>query len=213
MEILTSVWEFIGHLDEHLAMFYRDHGALLFGLLFVIVFCETGLVVTPFLPGDSLLFAAGALSASVGISPITLFLTLVAAALCGDNCNYWIGRALGPHIARGRGRLVNRRALERTEQFYERHGRKTVVLARFVPIVRTFAPFVAGLGHMPYARFLTFCVIGGIAWVGSMLGCGYLFGQIPWVKEHFEWMVVGVVVISLLPLAFEFLRHRFAAPR
>jgi membrane-associated protein len=209
MELLATAWQFIGHLDGQLDLLLRQYGAWIYLILFVIVFCETGLVVTPFLPGDSLLFAAGALWASADMRVEVLAFTLVAAALAGDNCNYWVGRLLGRRIAGNpHPRFLNRRALERTQAFYARHGGKTIILARFIPLVRTFAPFVAGLGHMAYARFLAFSVVGAWLWVGLLVGVGYLFGGIPAVQKHFAWVVVGIVALSVAPLAVEFARAR-----
>src|SRR4249919_365924 len=177
MEILAALWDLIVHLDAHLAAFVAQHGVWIYLLLFLIVFCETGLVVTPFLPGDSLLFVAGALWAAAGTDARALAATLIAAALCGDNVNYWIGRYLGPKVFRWEGsRFFNRAALDRTHAFYERHGGKTVVIARFVPLVRTFAPFVAGVGKMRYPSFLAYSIGGAFLWVGLLVGAGYFLG-------------------------------------
>ncbi len=209
MELVATAWQFITHLDSELGALAQHYGPLIYLILFLIVFCETGLVVTPFLPGDSLLFAAGALWASAGMPVQLLGLTFVAAALSGDNCNYWIGRFLGKRIAsRGQGRFVNRRALERAQGFYARHGGKTVVIARFVPILRTFAPFVAGIGRMVYARFLAFSAAGAALWVGLLVSAGYLFGAIPAVQENFAWVIAGIVVLSVLPLAVEYVMRQ-----
>ena len=208
MELLATAWQFIGHLDSELGSLLQRFGPWTYLILFLIVFCETGLVVTPFLPGDSLLFASGALWASAGMPVELLGLTFLGAAFAGDNCNYWIGRLFGNRIAKSRGRLLNRRALERTQAFYARHGGKTVVIARFVPIVRTFAPFVAGVGRMVYLRFLAFSVAGTLLWVGLIVSAGYLFGGIPAVQEHFSWVVLAIIAISLLPIAIEYVRHR-----
>jgi membrane-associated protein len=209
MDIIATVWSFVTNLDTELGALLAQYGPWVYGILFVIVFCETGLVVTPFLPGDSLLFVSGALWAAAGLPVELLMATLVAAALCGDNCNYWIGRALS---ARARhwehSRLFNRRVFDRTEAFYARHGGKTIVLARFVPLVRTFAPFVAGVGRMPYLRFLAFSIGGALLWVGSLVTAGFLFGNIPLVRENFEIAVLSVVGISLLPIIVEVVRHR-----
>src|SRR5579885_2258702 len=163
MELVTWFWDLVVHLDRHLGAFVAEHGAWVYALLFAIVFCETGLVVTPFLPGDSLLFVAGGVAAVGGMDLAAVMATLVAAALCGDNVNYWVGRWAGPHVF---GKLINPAHLERAHAFYERHGGKTIILARFVPIVRTYAPFVAGVGRMPYPRYLAFCVAGALLWVG-----------------------------------------------
>lgn len=209
MEFLATAWQFIGHLDGQLDLLLRHYGVWIYVILFLIVFCETGLVVTPFLPGDSLLFASGALWASAHMRVEVLALTLVGAALSGDNCNYWIGRLFGRRIAKGRHpRILNRRAIERTEAFYARHGGKTIVLARFVPVIRTFAPFVAGVARMTYRRFLAFSVVGALLWVGLLVSCGYLFGSIPAVQDNFALVVLAIVALSIAPLAVEFARAR-----
>ena len=211
MEILAALWDIALHLDRHLAAFLAQHGAWVYALLFAVVFCETGLVVTPFLPGDSLLFVAGAVAATGGIDARVVAATLVAAALCGDNVNYWIGRWLGPRVFRSSdARLFNRRYLARTEAFYERHGGKAVVIARFVPIVRTYVPFVAGVGRMAYARFLGFSIGGALLWVVSLTAAGYFFGNLPLVKNNLTLAILGVIALSLLPIALEWLRHRRA---
>ncbi|HWP35207.1 MAG TPA: DedA family protein [Thermodesulfobacteriota bacterium] len=202
------------HLDRHLNTLAGLLGPWLYLLLFAVVFCETGLVVTPFLPGDSLLFAVGALAAMDG-SPLSLPLlaaVLIAAAVLGDAVNYAIGYRVGPRVfRRDDSRLFNRRHLLRTQRFYERHGGKTIVLARFVPIVRTFAPFVAGIGRMRYRRFAVFNVAGAVVWVLLFLLAGYRFGSLPLVQRHFELVIVAIVLLSLLPAAVEYLRGRRAA--
>ena len=209
MELLATAWQFIAHLDDQLEFLLLDYGAWIYLILFLIIFCETGLVVTPFLPGDSLLFASGALWAAADLPVALLALTLIGGALGGDNCNYWIGRLLGKRgAAKAHPRLLNRRALERTHAFYERHGGKTIILARFVPIVRTFAPFVAGIGRMPYSRFLAFSVVGALLWVGLLVSCGYLFGKLPLVQDNFGLVIVAIVALSLAPLAVEYMRAR-----
>lgn len=201
------------HLDTHLNELATTLGPWLYALLFAIVFCETGLVVTPFLPGDSLLFAVGALAATDG-SPIRLgwlFPLLIVAAVLGDAVNYWIGRAIGPRIfSRESSWLLNRKHLDRAQAFYDRYGAKTIVLARFVPIVRTFAPFVAGIGRMEYRRFWIYNVIGAITWVCLFLVLGYAFGQVPFVKKNFEIVILGIVGISVLPMLFEWWRATYA---
>ena len=214
MEILAALWSFVTHLDTELASLLQHYGTWIYAILFAIVFCETGLVVAPFLPGDSLLFVAGALWAANGMEIDLLMATLVAAALCGDNCNYWIGRTLARRVMGWRhSRFFNRKLFDRTQAFYARHGGKTVVLARFVPLVRTFAPFVAGVGHMPYVRFLVFSVVGALLWVGILVPAGYWFGNIQLVRDHFEIVALAIVAISLLPLAVEFVRHRLRTRR
>jgi len=193
----------------HLAAFVAQHGAWVYALLFVIVFCETGLVVTPFLPGDSLLFVVGTLAAAGGMDIVTVMTVLVTAALTGDNVNYWIGRWAGPRVFRLEdSRWFNRRHLERTHAFYERYGGQAIILARFVPIVRTYVPFVAGVGTMPYARFLAFSVAGALLWVLSLCLAGYWFGNIPAVKENLGAVIVAIVILSVMPMAVAFLRAR-----
>ena len=211
MEIIAALWDIAVHLDRHLADFLVQHGPWVYALLFAVVFCETGLVVTPFLPGDSLLFVAGAVAATGGIDARVVASTLVAAALCGDNVNYWIGRWIGPRVFRSTdARWFNRRHLARTEAFYERHGGKAVVIARFVPIVRTYVPFVAGVGRMAYARFLGFSIGGALLWVTSLVAAGYYFGNLPLIKNNLTLAILGVIALSLLPIALEWLRQRRA---
>jgi membrane-associated protein len=201
------------HVDEHLADFVQSHGRIVYGLLFAIIFAETGLVVTPFLPGDSLLFAAGALAGS-GMLDVRLLLVLfIVAAVLGDAVNYSVGRYIGPRVFRPEGRqgrfarLLNPKHLERTHEFFERHGGKAVVMARFVPIVRTFIPFVAGAGAMTYSAFAFYNVFGAVLWVVICVGAGYLFGGIPIVKDNFELVVVGIVLVSVLPMIIEVVRQ------
>ncbi len=196
MELVASLWDFVVHLDAHLSAFIAEHGAWVYALLFAIVFCETGLVVTPFLPGDSLLFVVGALAAAGGMHIGLVIGLLIAAALCGDNANYWIGRWSGTRLF---ARWINPAHLKRTHEFYERHGGKTIVIARFMPIVRTYVPFVAGLGAMPYGRYLGFCVLGAVLWVGLLCGAGYFFGNIPAVKSNLTLVIVIIVLISISP--------------
>jgi membrane-associated protein len=174
----------------------------------LIIFLETGFVVTPFLPGDSLLFACGAIAATGALDPLALFGLLAGAAILGDNSNYWVGRAIGPRAFSGKVPFLKQEHLLRTHAFYERHGGKTIFLARFVPIIRTFAPFVAGIGTMSYARFLAYSVAGGISWVGACVFAGYAFGNIPIVKNNFSLVVLGIVAVSLAPIAIEYFRKR-----
>jgi len=214
MELVAFFWDFLVHLDRHLATLLQQYGTWIYALLFLIVFCETGLVVTPFLPGDSLLFVAGTLWAAAGMDPRALAVTLIAAALCGDNVNYWTGRYLGPKVFRWeRSRFFNRAALDYTRAFYAKHGGKTIVIARFVPIVRTFAPFVAGVGRMSYARFLAFSVGGAVLWVGLLVTAGYLFGNVPLVKNNLTIVILAIVLLSVSPIAIEYLRARARASR
>jgi len=205
MELLAWFWDLALHLDVHLAAFVAEHGVWVYGLLFLIVFCETGLVVTPFLPGDSLLFVTGAVAAAGGMDIVLVMTTLVAAALCGDNVNYWIGRTLGLKVF---SRFINPAHLKRTHEFYERHGGKTIIIARFVPIVRTYVPFVAGLGTMPYLRYLAFCVAGALLWVVSLCLAGYWFGNLPKVKENLTIVILAIVAISVSPGVIAWLRSR-----
>ena len=211
MDVVAQLLDLFLHLDAHLTEWAGVLGPWLYALLFLIVFCETGLVVTPFLPGDSLLFAAGALCALDG-SPLhlpTLALLLVVAAVAGDALNYWIGSYVGPAVFTSeRSWLLNKQHLLRTQLFYARHGGKTIFLARFVPIVRTFAPFVAGIGRMPYRYFASWNVTGAVAWVVAFLLGGYWFGQIPTVKRNFHIVIVAIVLISVLPIGIEYLRAR-----
>jgi membrane-associated protein len=212
METLAALWDLAVHLDRHLAAFVGEHGPWVYALLFVIVFCETGLVVTPFLPGDSLLFVTGALAAAGGMDIAAVMTVLVSAALCGDNVNYWIGRWIGPRVFTYReSRWFNPKHLERTHAFYERHGGKTIIIARFVPIVRTYVPFVAGVGTMPYFRFLSFSVVGALAWVLSLCTAGYFFGNLPVVRNNLTLVILGIVLLSISPGIVAWLRHRRVA--
>jgi membrane-associated protein len=208
MEWIATAFDMFLHVDRYLVDVAMNYGLWVYALLFLIVFLETGVVVTPFLPGDSLLFAVGALAAA-GVLDVTAALSLLtAAAVIGDNTNYFIGRTVGPRVFTEHNRLLKREHLLRTQRFYEKHGGKTVVLARFVPIVRTFAPFVAGVGRMHYPRFIAFDVGGGILWVWSFGLLGYFFGNQPVIKENFGLAIVGVIVISLLPVLVEAWRVR-----
>jgi membrane-associated protein len=200
------------HLDRHLTPLLAEYGGWVHALLFVVVFCETGLVVTPFLPGDSLLFAAGALAATGGFSLPILLIGLSAAAIVGDSVNYRIGSIVGTGVFQRDSRILKREYLTRTEAFYARYGGKTIVLARFVPIVRTIAPFLAGAGHMQYGRFLTFNVAGGLAWVSIMTLGGYFVGNVPLVKRNFGIVTVGIILLSVLPLAIELWKARRERP-
>jgi membrane-associated protein len=198
------------HLDKHLAYVTGQYGTWTYGLLFLIVFCETGLVVTPILPGDSLLFAAGAIAALGSLDPWMLFALLASAAVLGDMANYWAGRYFGARIFKPDARILKTEYLERTQRFYERHGGKTIVLARFMPFVRTFAPFVAGMGSMQYRRFFLYNVVGAILWVGICVAAGYAFGNIPLVKKHFSLVILAIIFLSILPGIVAFLRSRMA---
>ena len=202
------------HIDDHLRQLTADYGGWTYGILFLVVFCETGLVVTPFLPGDSLLFAAGAIASLGSLNVWVLSGILFVAAVLGDTVNYHVGLFLGPKVLSGKlSRWLNPAHLKRTEDFYAKYGPMTIILARFVPIVRTFAPFVAGVGRMNYAKFLLYNIVGGALWVLSMTLAGYFLGEIPVVKKNFEIVVIGIVFVSVLPMVFEFIRHRYRAPK
>jgi membrane-associated protein len=214
LELIARVIDFVLHFDKHLAEFVATYGVWVYGILFGIVFAETGLVVTPFLPGDSLLFAAGALAASTGgLNPWILFALLATAAFTGNAVNYAIGRRIGPRIftssdQSGIGRLMNRQYLERAHTFFEQYGGKAIVLGRFVPIVRTFVPFVAGAAQMTAASFVFYNAIGAVAWVGLCLLAGVIFGNVPIIKNNFSLVTIAIVLVSILPVVIEFLRHR-----
>jgi len=211
LDLLAGFVDIVLHLDRHLQWLVANYGAWIYAILFAIVFCETGLVVAPFLPGDSLLFVAGTLAAAGDMYIHGVFAVLASASFLGDNTNYWIGRYLGPRVFTREGsRLLNPEHLARTHRFYARYGAKTIFFARFVPIIRTFAPFVAGLGHMRYPRFLFFSFSGSIAWVGSLAYAGYYFGNMPLVKNNLSLVIVIIIVISILPGIIEYLRHRFS---
>ena len=211
---MGTLLDFVLHIDRHLLEFVRIYGSWVYGLLFAIIFAETGLVVTPFLPGDSLLFATGALCATGALSPLTAAGLLVLAAFAGNATNYTIGRVIGPRVfsATDRSglshRLLNRDHLARAHEFFVRYGGKAVILSRFVPIVRTFVPFVAGAAQMPSPSFVFFNLIGAVGWVGLCLGAGLLFGNVPVVKENFSLVTIGIVFVSLLPMVVEYVRHR-----
>jgi len=216
MELLQQAWNFISHLQDYLGRWTKEYGEQTYWFLFLIIFSETGLVVFPFLPGDSLLFVAGALCADAGANlnlPV-ICVILPVAAILGDNLNYWIGRWIGPKVfKKEKSIFFNADILQRTHVFYERHGRKTVILARFVPLVRTFAPFVAGVGKMDYISFLLYGIIGAFAWVFICAGAGYLFGNMPFVKEHFELIILAVIGISIAPAILAWMQARRAMKR
>ena len=210
LELFTQLLDFIRHLDVHLENIMRDYELMTYLILALIIFCETGLVVTPFLPGDSLLFAAGAITAKTGILNVWLLIPLLfVAAILGDNTNYFFGKYLGDKVFTRDYWFLKRKYIDQTQEFYEKHGGRTLIIARFVPIVRTFAPFVAGVGKMEYRKFISFCITGGILWVSLLTLAGYFFGQIPIVKENFEVVVIGIIGISVLPIIFEVLRSKF----
>lgn len=210
--LVTFLADFIIHIDRHLQLLAAQYGLWLYGILFLIVFCETGLVVTPFLPGDSLLFAAGSLASMPGSSldPNLLVLIFFAAAVTGDNLNYFIGRKIGPKVFNYRkSRFFNPEHLLSTQAFFEKHGGKTIIIARFIPIIRTFSPFVAGIGVMPYSRFILFSITGALIWVGLFCYSGYFFGQLPFVQQNFKLLILAIIAVSLLPAVFGYLKHRF----
>jgi len=212
MGFIPRLIDIVLHVDSYLDVIIQDYGLLTYVLLFVIVFCETGLVVTPFLPGDSLLFAVGTFAARGSLDVVVVLLVLGAAAVLGDTVNYWIGAIVGPKVFHKENvRFLNKRHLERTHEFYERYGGKTIVIARFVPIVRTFAPFVAGIGKMTYTHFLTYNVFGGLLWVLLFVLGGFYFGNIPIVRRNFSLVIIAIVVISVLPGVIEALRQRAKA--
>lgn len=210
MELVTFFIDIVLHLDKHLLEMTQQYGVWIYGILFLIIFCETGLVVTPFLPGDSLLFVAGMLCGMNALELQWLAPLLMIAAFSGDNTNYWIGRLIGTRLLKRTNGLIKREHLDKTHAFYEKHGGKTILFARFLPIIRTFAPFVAGIGVMRYQLFLLFSALGSLLWIGSLTTAGYLFGDIPVIKNNLTLMVLGIIIVSLLPAIIEFIRHRKA---
>jgi len=211
VDILAAAWDLLVHLDQHLAVLLQQYGAWIYLILFAIIFSETGFVVTPFLPGDSLLFVAGALAATGGMDVHLLAVLLVIAAVLGNTVNYAIGYVIGPRVFHWESsRFFNRKALDRAHAFYEKHGGVTIVITRFVPILRTFAPFVAGIARMTFLRFTMYNLAGGLAWVLSLLYAGYWFGNVPVVKQNLSAVIIGVIVLSIMPLVVEYLRSRLA---
>lgn len=206
--------DFILNINEHLATMVTLYGVWVYAILFLIIFAETGLVVTPFLPGDSLLFATGAIAASTGaLDPVLCGVIIIVAAFCGDNVNYWVGRTIGPKIFNKDDSVFFKRAhLEKTQSFYDKYGSRTVIMARFVPIVRTFAPFVAGIGKMHYPKFIAYSAVGSLLWVVICLGAGVMFGEMEIVQKNFELVVLGIIAISVLPMAIEILKAKLAKP-
>jgi membrane-associated protein len=208
MDFVRSAVDLFLHLDQHLNRIVTDYGVWTHLILFAIVFAETGLVVTPFLPGDSLLFAAGALAAIGSLDLWLLVVLLIGAAILGDSVNYWVGAWIGPRAFSGNVRFLRKDYLERTHAFYEKHGGKTIILARFVPIIRTFAPFVAGVGAMSYPKFITYNIAGAVLWVGLFVPLGYFFGNMPTVKENFSLVILAIIALSVMPIAVEAIRAR-----
>jgi membrane-associated protein len=208
MDLIRTAIDFFLHLDKHLAEIIANYGIWTNLILFLIVFAETGLVVTPFLPGDSLLFAAGTFAALGSLDPVLLILLLSAAAILGDTVNYWIGAYIGQRAFSGELRWLRKEHLDRTHAFYEKHGGKTIILARFIPIIRTFAPFVAGVGTMTYSRFLVYNVVGGVVWVTLFVLAGYYFGNLPAVRQNFTYVILAIIVLSVMPIVLEFVKSR-----
>ena len=204
---LSSLLDMLIHLDTYLSSLVQQYGVWTYAILFLVIFLETGMIFTPFLPGDSLLFVAGTFAAQGTLNLIILMLLLILAAILGDTVNYWIGHHLGNFITSRH--LIKQDYLDRTQRFYDRHGKKTIILARFIPIIRTMAPFIAGIGKMSYPTFLTYNIIGGIAWVILFVGGGYFFGNIPYVQENFTLFILGIIVLSFLPALIEMMRHKF----
>lgn len=213
MEIIKSLISFILHIDVHLADIVTSYGALVYGVLFLIIFIETGLVIVPFLPGDSLLFAAGALAAIGSLNIFFILALLMAAATLGDTLNYWIGHFFGERLIANPRIPINKEHIDKTNEYFKKHGGKTIILARFIPIVRTFAPFVAGVGKMDYKKFISFNVIGGVAWVSLFTLAGYFFGNIPSIKHNFSIVVLAIVVLSVLPVVFEVIKAKTKAKK
>jgi membrane-associated protein len=208
MDLLAAFIDIVLHLDTHLLALTREYGVWVYAILFLIIYCETGLVVTPFLPGDSLLFVAGALCGLGALRLEWLAPLLMLAAFSGDNTNYWIGRLVGMRLLKRSNRFIRREHIDKTHAFYEKHGGKTILFARFLPIVRTFAPFVAGVGLMHYRLFVLFSALGALIWIGSLTVAGYFFGNIPFIKNNLTLMILAIIVISFLPAIREFIRHR-----
>ncbi len=210
MELFANIIDIFIHLDKHLSVVIQDYGLWTYAILFLIIFCETGLVVTPILPGDSLLFAAGTFAAIGSLEVSWLFALLSVAAIAGNAVNYWIGYFIGPKIFHKENvRFLNKEYLYRTHRFYEKHGGKTIVIARFIPIIRTFAPFVAGLGFMSHWRFSIYNITAGVAWVGIFIFGGYYFGNLPIIKQNFTFVILAIIIISVMPGVIEFIRHRY----
>jgi membrane-associated protein len=208
MSFFSQVVDFFLHLDKHLSQIISDYGGWTYGILFLTIFCETGLVVTPFLPGDSLLFAAGALAAVGALNPHYLFLLLAIAGILGNTANYSIGRFVGAKVFTSNGRFFKKQYLEKANMFYEKHGGKAVIIGRFLPVLRTFVPFVAGIGSMTYARYTLFNVIGSALWVGLFVYAGYFFGNLPFVQKNFSLVILAIIVSSAIPPVVEYFRHR-----
>ena len=212
-ETLSTAFNFLMHIDKYLATLVQSYGWVIYPLLFLIIFCETGLVIAPFLPGDSMIFAAGALAGAGMMNVFLLFFIFSTAAILGDSLNYWIGSKTGPKIFKESSRFFKREYLLRTEEFYEKHGGKAIVLARFMPILRTFAPFVAGIAKMSYPKFIFYNISGGLLWVGLFVFGGFFFGELDWVKNNFFVVIIAIVIISVVPVASELIRHKINTRR
>ena len=213
MEIINKIIDIALHLDRYLSAIIQQYGLWTYAILFAVIFIETGFVVVPFLPGDSLLFAAGTFAALGSFNVGWLILALSAAAVIGDTVNYWIGHYVGPKVfAKEKARFFKKEHLDRTHAFYEKHGGKTIIIARFVPIIRSFAPFVAGIGRMSYGRFIAYNIVGGVGWVVLFVGAGYFFGNIPVVRKNFSLAILAIIAISTVPVVTEYLRHRKKKP-
>lgn len=211
MEFINYFLDIVLHLDRHLIAMVNEYGLWIYAILFLIIFCETGLVVVPFLPGDSLLFVAGTLAGIGMLDPVLLIIGLTLAAILGDTVNYWIGHRIGPSVFYAEsGYFFKREHLLRTQRFYEKHGGKTIIIARFIPIIRTFAPFVAGIGAMSYKKFMAYNVTGGVIWVVLFIAAGYFFGDLPWVKKNLTAVIFAIIVLSIMPGVIEYVRHKMA---
>ena len=208
MELVLKAVDIVLHLDKYLKDLVPQYGVWIYAILFAIIFCETGLVITPFLPGDSLLFAIGALAGAGTLSLPTILVLLTIAAILGDTVNYWIGHFVGPKVFKGNSRFLNKKYLDRTHEFYERYGGKTIIIARFVPIIRTFAPFVAGIGRMSYAKFMSYNVFGALIWIFSLTLAGYFFGGLKIVQENFSLVILMIIFLSIMPGIYEYVRER-----
>jgi membrane-associated protein len=213
MELLKQFIDILLHLDRYLVELSTEYGIWIYAILFLIIFCETGLVVTPFLPGDSLLFAVGALASTGAVDLWLIVLLLSGAAILGDTVNYFVGYKFGDYLVKHQSKLIKKEYLDKTHDFYERYGGRTIVIARFVPIVRTFAPFVAGMGSMTYSHFLTYNIVGSLVWIFSLSFLGFFFGELPIVKKNFSLVIFGIIFISILPIVWEFVKAKFFPER
>ncbi len=213
MDLLKQFIDVLLHLDKYLVALSEEYGVWIYAILFLIIFCETGLVVTPFLPGDSLLFAVGALASTGAVDLWLIVLLLSVAAILGDTVNYFVGYKFGDYLVKHQSKLIKKEYLDKTHDFYERYGGRTIVIARFVPIVRTFAPFVAGMGSMTYSHFLTYNIVGGLVWIFSLSFLGFFFGELPIVKKNFSLVIFGIIFISILPIIWEFVKAKFFPQR